>query len=228
MKKTTSFNTLVLLSGLFCCLLTPHTAWGHKVTVFAWVEGDTVYTQSKFSGGKKVNHGKIEVYDPSGVKLHEGRTNDQGEYAFKVPKRTDMKIVLLAGMGHRGEWTLMRDEIEEGLAPDDSIPPQADGTALAPNPKNVPAAASAPMVPGGSGDVEAALERVLDKKLRPILQRLNTIENQNRGPRLKDILGGIGYILGLMGLAAYLKFKQTGAQRPKTAVHHEAHENLEV
>lgn len=213
MKKTTPFNTLVLLSGLFYCLLAPHTAWGHKVTVFAWVEGDTVYTQSKFSGGKKVNQGKIEVYDPSGVKLHEGRTNAQGEYAFKVPKRTDMKIVLLAGMGHRGEWTLMRDEIEQGQAPDDSTPPQADGPALAPNRKNIPAAASAPMVPNRSGDVEAALERVLDKKLRPIIQRLNTIENQNRGPRLKDILGGIGYILGLMGLAAYVKFRRSGTQK---------------
>ena len=46
-------------------------AYGHKVYIFAWVEGDTVYTDSYFPDKRKVAGGKIEVFDPSGKKLLE-------------------------------------------------------------------------------------------------------------------------------------------------------------
>ena len=75
------------------------TANAHGVYVFAWVEGDTVYVESKFSGGKKVNSGKIIVTDSQGAELLNGTTNDQGEFSFKIPKKTELKIVLLAGVG---------------------------------------------------------------------------------------------------------------------------------
>ena len=41
-------------------------ASAHRVNVFAWVEGDTIYVESKFAGGKKVTSGKIVVTDPRG------------------------------------------------------------------------------------------------------------------------------------------------------------------
>ncbi|MEJ2731679.1 MAG: carboxypeptidase regulatory-like domain-containing protein [Deltaproteobacteria bacterium] len=83
----------------------------HGVYVFAWVVGNTVYVESKFSGGKKVNAGKIIVTDSGGNELLSGTTNDQGEFSFKVPKKTDLKIVLTAGVAHRAEWTVPRAEI---------------------------------------------------------------------------------------------------------------------
>ena len=49
--------------------------------------------------------------------------------------------------------------------------------------------------------VEAALE----KKLAPIQRHL---EQQDQGPALKDIFGGIGYIVGLVGLVAYLRSRR--------------------
>jgi hypothetical protein len=123
-------------------------AYAHRVNVFAWVEGDTIYVESKFSGGKKVKTGKIIVTDPRGTELVKGTTNDQGEFSFKIPKKTDLKIVLLAGAGHRAQWTIPATEIE------------------------VPAAEKPP-VPG-------------------------------KDPTVKGIIIGIGCILGLAGVAAYI------------------------
>ena len=54
--------------------------------------------------------------------------------------------------------------------------------------------------------IQAAVEKALDKKMKPILKML--AENQNQGPTLKDIIGGIGYILGLMGIAAYFHYRR--------------------
>ena len=47
----------------------PSLAFTHKVNIFAYVEGDTVYTESYFSDGKKVEGGVVEVYDSEGNKL---------------------------------------------------------------------------------------------------------------------------------------------------------------
>jgi hypothetical protein len=121
----------------------------HRVILFAWAEGDTVYVESKFNSGKKVKAGKIIVTDPQGTELVKGTTNEKGEFSFKIPKKTDLKIVLLAGEGHRGEWTLSLAEIE------------------------MPAAEKAPV--------------------------------PEKGPGAKEILIGIGCILGLAGIAAYIR-----------------------
>lgn len=101
----------LLLGGCFVLILTA-AADAHRVNLFAWIEGDTVYVESKFSSGRRVNAGKITVFDSGGNELLSGMTNENGEFSFKVPKKSDLKIVLSAGEGHRAEWTITASEIE--------------------------------------------------------------------------------------------------------------------
>jgi len=84
----------------------------HRINLFAWVERDTVHVESKFSGGKKVKAGKIIVIDPQGTELLTGTADENGEFSFKVPEKTDLKIILIAGTGHRAEWTIAASEIQ--------------------------------------------------------------------------------------------------------------------
>jgi nickel transport protein len=55
---------------------------------------------------------------------------------------------------------------------------------------------------------------VLDKKLEPIVRMLGNqekllLEEKFSGPKMTDIIGGIGWILGLGGIAAFaLSFKR--------------------
>ena len=58
--------------------------------------------------------------------------------------------------------------------------------------------------------IRGVLEKSLDQRLNPVLKIF--AESQDKGPTLPDILGGIGYILGLMGLAAYMHFRHKSAQ----------------
>jgi len=190
---------LLLTACLFTlCLLCPGFAFAHRVNVFAWVEGDTVYTESKFSGGKRVNGGEVLVYDLQGKELLAGKTNGQGEFSFKIPRKTAMKIVLQAGMGHRGEWTIPLSEIDpQKSASEPSVSTE--------EPKR--AAKTETVTPSVDLDqMRHALEQSLDRRLSPVLKWL--AESQVRGPTFRDILGGIGYILGLLGLAAYLHFRR--------------------
>ena len=138
---------LFLVGCLFSLPIKPVDA--HGVNLFAWVEGDTVYVESKFSGGKKVKAGKIIVTDPRGTEIVKGITNEEGEFSFKVPKKTDLTIVLIAGAAHRAEWKISAAEFK--------------------------------MPAGGKTPVSG------------------------KKPGIKEIIIGIGCILSLTGIAAYIR-----------------------
>ncbi|MGD9210543.1 MAG: hypothetical protein PVI90_07195 [Desulfobacteraceae bacterium] len=199
--------TIVFLLGL---LIWVPLTFAHNVTIFAWVEGDTVYTESKFSGGRVAKDAPIEVYDKAGTKLLTGKTDEKGEYSFKLPKKEELRIVLMAGMGHGNEWTLTAEDIAE--AEGDPSAESVNQTSTPPTetpttPADTPAESTTKI---SSPELEAALEKMLDKKLAPILKKLSRLEaKEKEGPGVTEIIGGIGYILGLMGLAAYIQFKRS-------------------
>lgn len=85
-------------------------AYAHRVIVFAYTEGDTLHTESKFVPNTPVRQGKILVMEEkSGKVLLTGQTDDKGKFSGKLPPealKMDLKVVVEAAMGHRGEWAL--------------------------------------------------------------------------------------------------------------------------
>ncbi|HIW00532.1 MAG TPA: hypothetical protein H9894_05010 [Candidatus Desulfovibrio intestinipullorum] len=51
--------------------------------------------------------------------------------------------------------------------------------------------------------LDTALDTALDQKLAPVRRMLS--EQTQKGPGLQEIIGGLGWILGLVGLAAWLR-----------------------
>jgi nickel transport protein len=192
---------LCLGLGVALLVLGPALARAHKVTVFAWVEGDTVYTESQFSGGRTAKGARIEVYNAAGEKLLEGLTDDEGKFAFKPPRPEDLRIVLIGGTGHRNEWRVSAEEFTDT--------PSATSAAAEEEPTPQPSAANNAAGSGtltvSSAEFQTLLDQTLDRKLAPIMHRLVA---QDQGPSLSDIIGGIGYIIGLVGLAAYFNSRR--------------------
>ncbi|RLC30646.1 MAG: hypothetical protein DRH32_05445 [Deltaproteobacteria bacterium] len=181
-------------------------AFAHRVVIFGWIEGDTVFTESQFPDGRKIADGQVNVFDMEHNLLLEGKTDTNGEYSFKIPKKTALNIVLDAGMGHLGQWELSEDEIKSGMgirnqepAAKTSIKNQT-GALLN---DNLKPAEKTVLLSEKQLDqiIEKAVEKALDKKLAPINRGLASM--QNKGPSMNDIFGGIGYILGFFGIAAY-------------------------
>ncbi|BCR06246.1 hypothetical protein DESUT3_33150 [Desulfuromonas versatilis] len=110
MKNLPRICCLALLS----LLLVAGTALAHKVNLFAYVEGGTVYTESYFPDGSRVGGGKVQVYDGQDSMLLEGTTDQEGLFSFPVPKIDDLTIVIEAGMGHKNSFRLNRAELEGG------------------------------------------------------------------------------------------------------------------
>jgi len=188
-------SLVILLLASILVISSDLPALAHKVIIFGWVEGDTVFTESKFAGGKRAVGAQVQVFDKEGKQLLEGKTDNRGKFSFKIPRLTDLRIVLTAGMGHKAEWTIPESEILEARA---DLESKKGGEP------------SQPIEVGLSKEeIKGLIEESLDRKLSPIVRMMT--ESKSKGPSITEIVGGIGYIFGLMGIALY--FKNRGKKR---------------
>jgi len=199
--KITFFTALAVIIGVMVFI--PGKSLAHKVMVFGYVEDGKVKTISKFSGGKKVMGGKITVFDVDGKQLLEGVTDDNGEFSFDIPSKKGLKIELEAAMGHKNISEIPADQLGgQDAAP--AVGENADETAGSSS-----EVATTEEIPAGSdsqdADLEARIEKVLDRKVMPLLQMMAEKEDK---PGFTDIVGGIGYIVGLMGLFLFMKSRK--------------------
>jgi nickel transport protein len=103
-----------LFIAIMIVLLGSTAAMAHKVSLFAYVEGGKVYTESYFSDGAPVEGGKVLVYDSQDKLLLKGKTDKAGLFNFDIPKVDDLTIVIEATMGHKNSFKLKKAEVEAG------------------------------------------------------------------------------------------------------------------
>ncbi|MTI61641.1 MAG: hypothetical protein FH762_16930 [Firmicutes bacterium] len=156
----------------------------HKVILYAYVEGGKVVVEGGFGDGSAAKNAVVKVYNSQNELLNQGITNNSGLYEFEIPAKTDLKIVLNAGMGHQAEYTINKDKL-----PDISI-------------KNSKENKDTTVTVFNEDKLRGIISQEIDKKITPLNRKLLRIEN-NKGPGITEILGGIGYILGIMGFALY-------------------------
>lgn len=189
-------------------ILSSGNALAHRVTVFAWVEGGTIQGEGKFSGGKKTQNSEIIVWDLNGKELLRTRTNKKGEFSFPIPAKTAMRIELIAGMGHKAEWTIPLEDINDTAmiksAQNAGTPPTEP--AESPPPEQTAHPAASIDTTQLEAIVEKAVTKALNKKITPLTRMVADLEQ--KGPSINEILGGIGYIFGLMGVAMYFSSRK--------------------
>jgi len=196
--------------------------FAHRVKVFAYAEGRSVMGRGYFSGGGKPRNCPITVLLPDGTTLLTCKTDDEGRFTFEATVRANLTIILDAGAGHRAEYTLTADQLPEDLPapagaaerPQPSTRDAGGDTESQPEPTSRAALAAATRPAAGltidEDRLRAIVRAEVQKALRPIREDLKT----ERDPGPTEIIGGIGYIVGLVGLAAYLRSRAARSTRP--------------
>lgn len=188
---------LIIAVALIGLLAVAAPAGAHKIKVFAAWENDRIAGYAYAPGGARIKGTQVELFGPDGHSVAKATSDDQGNFSFPVKDQGRYKIVLDLGDGHRGEFT-----VRVGTAPQAARP-------------TGPVKTSAPTVGPGldPAAVEAAVEKAIGRRLTPVLAKLDQLEDRIG---LRDVVGGLGYIIGLMGLAAFFKSKsRTGGGKAK-------------
>ncbi len=201
MRRSCSAPLSVALVILAVVLATPcpKAALAHKVVVFATCTGKTIEGEVYFHGGTAARNVKVTLAGPEGQVLGETKTDDEGKFTFPVHFRCDHKVIADAGGGHGAEYTVRADELPESLPPPEggdqpggTQPERAEPTAPAPT-------LHAPTSSPGQENFEVKMEAIAHQ-LAALRSEFTKYRNELR---LRDVLGGIGYILGIMGVVFY-------------------------
>lgn len=187
---------LVMVAGTLA--VTVCRALAHKVNVFAYLDGRQIKGEAYFPSGDKAQTALVEVVDGQGRVLGSTQTDGQGLFSLAVPAEAGapLRVVLKAGQGHQGEYTLGARELGGAAA-------FAAASQAASKPAPATARSAAPL----PEEMEERLARLLDQRLQPLTAQVAKL-GAERSVSLADVMGGLGYIMGLMGLAAYLKARK--------------------
>lgn len=218
-----------IAAAAFFLLLTASAALAHKVFVFAWTEGDQVMVEAYFSKSRKAAESLVEVFNSQGQKLVEGKTDENGLFSFIPPEKTDLRIVVEASMGHKNEYLLTADELPDSGGASNKTPGAEPGEGAPETGPGPPETETGdPEADPDAGGVKAEdLGPIINQALRPEIKSLredlaranDRLENIQRtlaemgrrddGPGLRDTVGGLGWLVGLAGLAVFLRGRKT-------------------
>ncbi len=199
---------------IFCVTvlsLACHIARGHGVNVFAYVDGQKIFVEGYFTGKSKAVDALVEVFDSHGNKIHEGRTDNNGVYSFKifdvVPARDDLRIVLKASPEHQAEFRLPASDLPK-------FPKRKKGEAenlktTSDQENELNAVKETAQMDSNQAIVKKLMEEAVDSKIQPLAAMLSQqqkllIELNQKKISVTEILGGIGWIFGIVGVAAYM------------------------
>jgi len=208
--KSFSIRQYYVLAFLIAVILLPisRDAYAHKVNMFAYAEGANIFVEGFFSDGKTAKNSVVTVFDSKNTELLKGTTDEQGQFVFPIPQKTSMRIVLNAGMGHQTEYLLSANELtgEEGPNTSEKIENdtgKSDGSSAEDD--NAPDHSNNP-------ELNRLIENAVGKAIKPVMRSISEMREERS---LANIVGGIGYIFGILGIFFYIKARKETDQSKK-------------
>lgn len=177
--------------GVLCLLLiTSIHVYAHNVVGGVYADGFTIEGEIGFSNGSMARAGSlVKIYNLENVLLGEVVTDDEGYFSFQAKQPVTHVFYVDLGAGHQLTMTLPADELPESELKHpiqdlsaSIIQHQAPNSRLTVN--------------------QVQLERVIAKQVTPLRKEIQELKEKSG---LRDLLGGIGYIFGLLGMLSLLR-----------------------
>ncbi|HDQ40376.1 MAG TPA: hypothetical protein ENN39_05025 [Desulfonatronum sp.] len=191
MLKRLVFTVLVL-----CWATQP--AMGHKLLLMAWIQGDQLMGEVAFGDGTFAANAKIAVQDAlSRDEILTVHADERGLFESALPMEVlssgrSLLVRASDGAGHLAEVTIGAEEI---------APAGPETTADDPN----VSPARSVLEPAHLFDreeIRRLVQETVSQEVAPL--RRDVLALARSGPGITEILGGIGYIIGLASLGFWL------------------------
>ncbi len=173
----------------------------HRVRVFAFISGQEIVVEGNFGKGRPALNSEVTIVRSSNREvICKGRTDDKGEYRCPVPAQlhdVPLEVTLDAGQGHQAGWTLEPERRNAVSSVKNAL------------------AVHEPAEPRGrlqqhinQDELLRAVEEVVSREIEPLKRMM--LEEQDNGPGLQEIIGGIGWIIGIASLLLVIRTQKGG------------------
>lgn len=180
-------------------LFLPLPVVAHNVVGGVYAVGDMIEGEVGFSDGKMAQAGTLVIVtDAKGNKLGETLIKEEGGFAFKAAKRIDHYFKIDMGSGHIFKTVLPLDELPESLDDNSSV---AQYITEQPSGSTMKATTNS--------ELQQIIEQAVAKQIKPLRKELKLYKEK---ASLQDVLGGVGYIFGLCGVAIWLRQRKLKAR----------------
>jgi nickel transport protein len=230
-------------------LFTVPAALAHNFLLDVYPFFGTVEGAAFFSNGAVPREGTpVEVFGPDGAKVSDLQTDADGFFSYDPTVTGEHRFTANAGDGHVAEFALQvtAEEFPDLAAAGGS--PETTGAETGTPPLGEPEGAvdaaiegAAPTVVGGvtAEEVQGIVNQTAVGLGRQIRDLTDSINESRERATFMDILGGIGYIVGLFGIgffvmaltrlrAAGLAMSGTGAAKTASAARPDAAKSDDV
>ena len=167
-----------LIACLFCAAsLSPAAA--HRLKLFATLENETISGYAFFVGAGRAQDAEIVIADQSGTEIARIQTDAKGAFAWKSSGVQTYRLTANTGDGHVA--TSLIDKNRFAPASEDEED-ETNATRLS------------------VAEIERAVDAAVARQLRPLIEAQEKAEARIR---FNDVMGGIGMIIGLAGIALW-------------------------
>jgi nickel transport protein len=180
-------------------LALPAPARAHQLHVFAQARGTMIVGHAFFASDIAARQVDVIARDPSGRELGRTKTDDDGNFTLAARVRVDYHFTVETP-DHAASCVLSAAELPDSLPANPAASAEKPPTANA----DIASRDSGAGLKSDPAVSDAGME-ALQKQIEGLRRQIDQSEQRLR---LRDILGGIGYILGLAGIAAYMKSRQ--------------------
>lgn len=189
---------LILLVLLVACAI-PR-SYGHNIEIIAGMEGTKIFGYVYFSGGERVGNASVRAFAADGSLIMQKRANKDGEFQITIDQRKDLTLVAEKD-GHRAQWSVTASEIPEPLTVAKTTGEESG---------------SFDWILSKQGNEKLELRRMIREELKPLEAQFNRrneeFERFRNEIRWRDVVGGIGYLLGIAGIFCFMGAKKKQRQ----------------
>ncbi|MBT3360283.1 MAG: carboxypeptidase regulatory-like domain-containing protein [Rhodospirillales bacterium] len=169
-------------------------ASAHKLSLFAMAEGTEIVGKVAFAGGAPATGAKVRIEGPDGTVLHTVAVDAEGTFRFQVTQRMDHVVVADTGDGHAE-----RAEVHWENFPD-SLPMAKGRIAIEGDGDHAHEHAHTDDQTAQHQGTTDQIEKAIARQIGPLRMELAAYQDEIR---FRDVIGGVGYIVGIAGLLAW-------------------------
>lgn len=196
----------VILFSALLSIISSVNVLAHNVVGGVYASGFEIEGEAGFSNGHMASKGTaVKVFDISGIPLGEVLTDSEGYFTFTAQKRITHVFEVDMGAGHKLTMQLPAEELPDNN--EAKVHQEYQNATTNDSVKNTHGF-SEPEVTNKTQLNSLLLEKAIAKQIKPLRKEIQALKEKSG---FRDIIGGIGYIFGLLGLIAFLRERKMKA-----------------